>query len=69
MTDEQIKYLVNRFLNYKIRGEDFRPDGGVTAKRPNYAPAVEWAIYGTNLLDANQADAMVRYMIEGIPNS
>lgn len=67
MTDEQIKHMVNRFLTWRLP-EDFAPDGGITAKRPNYGPGVEWTPVGTNLLTAAQAEAMVRYMLEGMPH-
>lgn len=70
MNDVQIKHLVDRFLAWKLP-DDFRPDGGVefdadAAKKLNpinrrYEP------YGTNLLDARQAEAMIRHIIEGMP--
>jgi hypothetical protein len=70
MTDEQIKYMVDRFLMWKLP-KNFRPDGGISVKRPNYAPEVVWEPVGTNLLDAQQAEEMVRHMIEGMlsPNA
>ncbi|MES2030806.1 MAG: hypothetical protein V4477_16625 [Pseudomonadota bacterium] len=68
MTEDQIKHMVNRFLSWKLP-TNFNPDNGISAKRPNYAPEVEWAPSGTNLFDATQADTMVRYMIEGFPAS
>ena len=70
MTDEQIKHMVNRFLSWKLP-ESFNPDGGVTFQpfsnkgtphEHKYEPS------GTNILDATQAEAMVRYMIEGMPS-
>lgn len=69
MTEEQIKYMVNRFLGWKLP-ENFNPDGGVTFnKRTNLGTPYEYENKpnGTNLLDATQADAMVRYMLEGLP--
>lgn len=67
MTDEQIKHLVDRFLGWKLP-KDFSPDAGISYTRPNYyAPEVDATPYGTNLFDATQADAMVRYMVEGMP--
>ncbi len=66
MTPKQIKHMVNRFLMWKLP-PDFNPDGGISATRPNYAPGVTWEPSGTNLFDATQAEAMVRYMIEGMP--
>ena len=68
MTDDQIKHMRDRFLGWRLP-KDFRPDNGVSAVRPNYGPGVDWTIYGTNLLDATQADAMVRHMIEGMPDA
>ena len=68
MTDAQIKYMVNRFLDWRLPA-DFSPDAGISYERPNYAhdpSAIGWPT-GTNLLDANQADAMVRYMLDGLP--
>lgn len=62
MTDEQIKRMVERFLNWCIP-EDFNPDGGISVKRPNYGPNVEWRLTGTNLFDYSQAEAMVRHMV------
>lgn len=62
MTEEQIKHMVSRFLQWKLP-ENFNPDGGVKFERiPNHTPV------GTNLLDGVQADAMVRHMIEGMPS-
>jgi len=65
MTDEQIKTMVNRFLSWRLP-QDFHPDGGISAKRPNFAPNVEWAPTGTNLFNATQAEVMVRYMVDGV---
>jgi hypothetical protein len=67
MTDAQIKYMTERFLSWKLP-ENFHPDGGISAQRPNYGPNVKWEPSGTNLLDYTQAEAMVRHMVEGIPN-
>lgn len=75
MTDEQIKHMVNRFLGWRLP-EHFTPDAGISfnpaynvefnaarGKSPNlHTPS------GTNLFDATQAEAMVRYMVEGLPN-
>jgi hypothetical protein len=68
MTDEQIKHMVNRFLGWKLPA-NFSPDGGISVARPNYAPNVVWEPVGTNLLDATQAEAMVRYMLDEMPVS
>lgn len=69
MTDEQIKHMVTRFLGWRLP-ESFSPDGGITFKA-DYNEGTPWPMkhqpVGTNLLDANQAEAMVRYMVEGMP--
>jgi hypothetical protein len=69
MTDAQIKHMVDRFLGWKLPA-DFNPDCGIhfddeAAKNLNpinsrYEPS------GTNVFDAQQATAMVRFMIEGL---
>lgn len=64
MTDDQIKHMVNRFLTWRLP-EHFRPDGGISFNetyRSLHGPS------GTNLFDAGQADAMVRHMLEGLPD-
>lgn len=69
MTDDQIKYMVNRFLSWKLP-ESFNPDGGVSFKKmfnEHTAYPMKHEPSGTNLFDATQTDAMVRHMIEGIP--
>jgi hypothetical protein len=68
MTDAQIKHMVDRFLGWRLP-EPWNPDGGVSYTRPNYAHAPaphDWPV-GTNLLDAAQAEAMVRHMIAEMP--
>jgi len=72
MTDAQIKHMVGRFLGWRLP-EDFSPDCGIkfdadAAKKLNprngrYEPV------GTNLFTATQADAMVRHMLSGMPES
>lgn len=69
MREAQIKHMVDRFLGWRLP-EDFNPDGGVSFKRTfnDHLPQpMKNQPIGTNLLDANQAEAMVRYMIEGLP--
>ena len=69
MTEDQIKHMVNRFLGYRLP-ENFRPDGGVTFEKfgnKGTPYQYEHQPSGTNLLDAVQAEAMVRHMIEGMP--
>lgn len=74
MTDEQIKYMVSRFLGWKLP-ESFRPDAGINFN-PHFnveynatlgKPPQRHEPSGTNLLDATQAEAMVRFMVEGMP--
>lgn len=67
--EDQIKHMVDRFLSWKLP-EHFNPDGGINfdadaaiklnPRNRKYEPV------GTNLFSATQADAMVRYMIEGL---
>lgn len=61
MNDEQIKYMVDRFLMWKFP-TTMAPDGGIS-KKHGAEPV------GTNLLSATEATAMVRHMIEGLPHS
>lgn len=69
MTEDQIKHMVGRFLSWTLP-EDFTPDNGiefhplmnggtpyVSMRKPS----------GTNLLSATQAEAMIRYLIDGLP--
>ena len=69
MNTAQIKHMVSRFLQWKLP-ENFNPDGGISFK-PTYtahpAHAMKHEPFGTNLLDAAQAEAMVRHMVEGLP--
>lgn len=68
MTNEQIDYMVNRFLSWKLPA-DFSPDGGVTFKQvssPAPLRSMHWPV-GTNLLTYAQAREMVRHMLEGLP--
>lgn len=71
ITDDQIKHMVSRFLSWKLP-EDFSPDGGITF-RPTFnehlpSGPMKHEPSGTNLLHWNQAEAMVRHMIEGLPS-
>lgn len=73
MNDDQIKHMVDRFLGWKLPRDTFNPDCGISFdKKPYNAHTAHPALYepsGTNLFDATQADAMVRYMTEGLPRS
>lgn len=71
MTEDQIKHMANRFLGWPIP-ENFNPDGGVNFDGWIGNKGIEGMEYrrqvqGTNLFDAIQAEAMVRHMIEGLP--
>lgn len=63
--DKLVKHMVDRFLRWKLP-EDFRPDGGIDFK-PNYNEHTPFPARhepsGTNLLNATQAEAMVRFML------
>ena len=71
MTDEQIKYMAERFLGWKLP-EHFQPDNGI-----KFEPLDPWHTdenmrkahwpTGTNLFDYTQAVEMVRHMTEGLP--
>lgn len=69
MTEDQIKHMVDRFLGWRLP-EPWHPDNGISYQRPNYAhpPADHDWPTGTNLFDANQAEAMIRYMLSGLPD-
>lgn len=69
MNDRQIKHMVDRFLGWKLP-ENFSPDAGISFKatfNEHTAHPMKHGPSGTNLFDATQAEAMVRYMIDGMP--
>ncbi len=70
MTNEQIEKMVDRFLGWRLP-DDFCPDAGITFE-PEYnvdymaaqgKPPMRHEPTGTNLLNADQARAMVLHMI------
>jgi hypothetical protein len=68
IAEEQIRQMVNRFLQWKLP-DTFNPDGGISFNRTfneHTAHAMTREPVGTNLFDATQAEAMIRYLIEGI---
>jgi hypothetical protein len=70
MTEKQIKYMTEQFLGWKLP-ENFNPDGGISFEPVgNKGTPHEFKREptGTNLLDYNQAEAMVMYMIRGLPH-
>lgn len=71
MNDTQIKHMVDRFLGWRLP-ESFNPDGGISFKRTfnDHLPTPSKNDpSGTNLFDATQSDAMVRYMVDGLPDA
>lgn len=69
-TLNHVKHMVNRFLGWKLP-KDFAPDAGISFD-PTYNKWMDnpprWEPVGTNLFTATQAEAMVRYMLEGLPD-
>ena len=74
MNEVQIRHMVSRFLGWKLP-DDFSPDGGITfdpignKDHPDVHVRYKREPTGTNLFDGQQAEAMVRYLIEGLPTS
>lgn len=69
MTDEQIKHMTQRFLSWRLP-ERFSPDAGISFKaefNEHTAFPMKHQPIGTNLFDADQTEAMVRHMIDGLP--
>jgi hypothetical protein len=66
--------MANRFLGWKLP-ENFNPDAGIkfepefnveyNAKRG--LPPARHEPTGTNLFDYTQAEAMIRHLVEGLP--
>lgn len=71
MTEEQIKHMAERFLGWKLP-ENFNPDGGISFTPLANAGMGEYEYRhqptGTNVLDYTQAEAMVRHLVEGLPD-
>ncbi len=66
MKEEQIKSMVERFLQWKLP-EDFLPDGGISFKsefNEHTAHPMKHEPTGTNLLTAAQAEAMIRFITD-----
>ena len=64
--DAQIKRMVDRFLAWKLP-ENFTPDGGISFQKTaneNTPHERKNEPTGTNLLDATQAEEMIRYILE-----
>ncbi len=71
-TDEQIKHMVRRFLGWRLP-EHFRPDCGIhfdaDAAKKLHPNNLRYEPIGTNLFCADQAEQMIRYMVDGLPMS
>lgn len=67
MSDDQLSYMVNRFLSWKLPA-DFTPDCGISFEpmARGFTSDFRREPIGTNLLTAEQARAMVRHMVEGL---
>ena len=68
MTDAQIKEMTNRFLAWRLP-ENFHPDAGISFT-PTYNNGTPYEAKheptGTNLFSHEQAEAMIRYLVEGL---
>lgn len=71
MTEDQIKHMANRFLAWKLPA-NFAPDAGISFKA-EFNEGTAWPMKhepsGTNLFDASQAEAMVRYLVKDMPEA
>lgn len=66
LTEAQIKHMANRFLGWTVP-ENFSPDAGISFERLKKHGGGFFPLpVGTNLLDASQAEAMVRYLVDGV---
>jgi hypothetical protein len=71
MNEEQIKHMVNRFLQWKLP-ENFHPDAGINFKptfNDHLPQPTRYEPSGTNLFDATQAKEMVEFMLVGISSA
>lgn len=70
-TEDQIKYMVDRFLAWRLPA-NFNPDAGISFKptfNDHMPTPTRHDPSGTNLFDAVQTDAMVRHMVDGMPRT
>lgn len=70
-TEDQIKHMVSRFLAWKLP-TNFNPDDGISfdpISNKGHSFERRREPIGTNLLDADQATAMVRHLVDGLPTS
>lgn len=71
MNDDQIKHMAQSFLAWRLP-EDFKPDGGISFQRFYRTYSGREMINiptGTNLFNFEQAEAMARHMIAGLPGA
>lgn len=71
MHDAQIKHMVDRFLSWKLPA-NFQPDAGISFKaefNENTPFPMKHEPVGTNLFGADQAEAMIRHLLEGLPTA
>ena len=72
MTDEQIKHMVDRFLGWKLPRDNFNPDCGISFDKEPFNTHTPYPSRyeptGTNLFSADQAEAMMRYITDGLPD-
>lgn len=66
--EKLIKQMVDRFLAWKLP-KDFQPDAGISFN-PDYNEHTPFPARhepsGTNLLNATQAEAMIRHLMDGV---
>lgn len=71
MNDIQIKHMTERFLCWGLP-ENFRPDCGISFEKfGNYGTPDQYQRRptGINLFDYVEAERMVRFMAEGMPEN
>lgn len=69
-SSEQLKYMVDRFLTWKLP-DTFNPDGGITFKKTynEHLPVPSQHVpVGTNLFSAVEAEQMILHLLEGLPS-
>ena len=54
--------MVSRFLSWRLPAT-FNPDGGVTFDKKDYDPNSHWWPVGTNILNADEARAMLEHVL------
>lgn len=64
MEMSDVKDLVYRFLSWRLP-DDFSPDGGIEFKPLQHPSSDLWPI-GTNLLNFEQTEIMIRHVLEDV---